>query len=277
MAKELLRLDLIDRSGGTQTRAALNQSTVDEYKEAMIEGAKFPPVIVFYDGNQHWLADGFHRVEASAKIGFTGIAADIRQGSKRDAILYSVGANAEHGLPRSLSDKRRAVETLLRDEEWRQWGDREIARIARVSTTMVKHLREEMGVEPEPGPRKAVRNGKEYTINTANIGRSKSQTEITVLPAALETSAIQASPDVELYTPEQKFATSPPDPKPPATKEEKAEKASKSAYGTIVGLFPSMSTDDLKCAIRAAQTILHARGVKAKIEFAASIQSSQEA
>ncbi|QXD15805.1 hypothetical protein GQ464_002330 [Rhodocaloribacter litoris] len=61
--------------------------------------------------------------------------------SRRDAILHSVGANAEHGLRRTGADKRRAVMTLLQDEEWRRWSDREIARRCRVSHPFVAKMR----------------------------------------------------------------------------------------------------------------------------------------
>lgn len=47
--------------GGTQSRAELNNTTVDEYTEAMLEGDTFPPIVVFFDGSSYWLADGFHR------------------------------------------------------------------------------------------------------------------------------------------------------------------------------------------------------------------------
>lgn len=39
----------------------------------------------------------------------------------REAILFIVGANASHGLRRTNADKRRTVERLLADEEWRGW------------------------------------------------------------------------------------------------------------------------------------------------------------
>ena len=38
------------------------------------------------------------------------------------------GASGSHGLRRNRQDIRRAIELLLRDEEWGKWGDREIAR-----------------------------------------------------------------------------------------------------------------------------------------------------
>jgi hypothetical protein len=61
----------------------------------------------------------------------------VRQGTRRDAVLYSVGANAKHGLRRSVADKRRAVETLLKDEEWRQFGPTGIAERTNVSRQFV--------------------------------------------------------------------------------------------------------------------------------------------
>jgi hypothetical protein len=72
---------------------------------------------VFYDGAEYWLADGFHRVHAAQKLRRLTIAADVRQGTRRDAVLLSARANAEHGLRRTNEDKRRAVLTLLADPE----------------------------------------------------------------------------------------------------------------------------------------------------------------
>src|ERR1700722_14805947 len=61
----------------------------------------------------------------------------IRQGTRRDAVLFSVGANASHGLRRTNDDKRRAVMTLLSDSEWRKWPLRKIARRCGVHHEMV--------------------------------------------------------------------------------------------------------------------------------------------
>jgi hypothetical protein len=52
---------------------------------------------------------------------------------QRDALLYSISSNAEHGLPRSNADKRKAVRLLLADAEWGKWSDRESARRCQVS------------------------------------------------------------------------------------------------------------------------------------------------
>ena len=56
-------------------------------------------------------------------------------------MLFSVGANAAHGLPRTREDKRPAVLTLLGDAEWSKWSDREIARQCGVAHSFVGSLR----------------------------------------------------------------------------------------------------------------------------------------
>ena len=138
-----LALSMIRTDGGTQPRAGLNSEVVDEYAEAMTSGVEFPTVTVFYDGTDYWLTDGFHRLEAAKKIGSLTIRADVRQGTRREAILHSVGVNATHGLRRSNADKRRAVLTLLNDPEWSLWSNREVARRCGVSLDLVNRLRKE--------------------------------------------------------------------------------------------------------------------------------------
>lgn len=128
-------------NGGTQTRAHIDDETVREYAAAMEEGASFPPIVVFYDGADHWTADGFHRIQAYQMVGFTDIDCDVRAGTRRDAILYAVGANASHGLRRTNEDKRRAVRLLLEDREWGQWSDHAIARASAVSQQFVSKMR----------------------------------------------------------------------------------------------------------------------------------------
>lgn len=116
---------------------------VAEYTAAMAVGPS-PPVVVFYDGVNHWLADGFHRTHAARRATLKTLPAEIHDGTKRDAVLYSVGANSAHGLRRTNADKRKAVMTLLQDEEWSQWSDREIARHCAVDHTTVGRFRKSL-------------------------------------------------------------------------------------------------------------------------------------
>ncbi len=165
-----LAIGEIRRDGGTQPRAELDAPTLDEYTEIYAHGGTFPPVEVYYDGRYYWLADGFHRVEAALAAGLTEVAANVRQGDRRAAVLHSVGANAEHGLRRSNADKRRAVSALLDDPEWGLWSDRQIARQCRVSRDLVTTLRRELSggsAGYDAGVRMVQRGDSVYTMQTA--------------------------------------------------------------------------------------------------------------
>lgn len=168
-----IELDIIRTDGGTQPRAQLDLLTVQEYATAMRDGAIFPPVLLFFDGESHWLADGFHRLEAAREVGRATLDAEIRAGSQRDAVLYSVGANGEHGLRRTNADKRQAVMTMLNDEEWGKWSDAEIARRCHVSAAYVGSLRSATINVYSYERTYQNRNGRILTIHIANIGRGK--------------------------------------------------------------------------------------------------------
>jgi hypothetical protein len=135
------------KDGGAQMRVEMRPETVNDYASDILDGAAFPPVVVFYDGNDYWLGDGFHRVEAARKIGRETIVAEIREGSARDAVLHGIGSNAAHGLRRTQADKRRAVERLLKDPEWARWSDRKIAETAKVDHKTVGAIRRELAGE----------------------------------------------------------------------------------------------------------------------------------
>lgn len=62
---------------------------------------------------------------------------EMRNRTRRDVVLYSVGANDTHGLRRTNEDKRRAVKTMLDDAEWVTWSDNAIAKASAVSVSFV--------------------------------------------------------------------------------------------------------------------------------------------
>jgi ParB-like chromosome segregation protein Spo0J len=112
-----ISIDEVKETYEVQARAAICEKTVAEYADAMSKGTIFPPITVFADSIEFVIADGHHRYLAVKKIGAKKISAIIEPGSVRDAILFSVGANAQHGLRRTLSDRRKSVTILLQDEE----------------------------------------------------------------------------------------------------------------------------------------------------------------
>ena len=141
MERKLLGIDVIRIDGGTQSREKIDEAVVGEYAGLIGEGVTFPAVRVYFDGIAHYLADGFHRYHAHRKAGKGSIEADVEKGTLRDAILYSLGANHEHGLRRTNADKRKAVQAMLDDFEWQEWSNGEIARRCHVSEFLVSTMR----------------------------------------------------------------------------------------------------------------------------------------
>lgn len=169
-------LAAIVNDGGTQMRAGMDAATITEYEEAIkgADGWPFPPVVVFHDGEKYWLADGFHRVNAAHRSGkHTAIPAEVKAGTRRDAILYAAGANASHGLRRTNGDKRRAVEVLLKDVEWSQWSNVEIAKRCQVAESSVRNIRAELERTSQIA-KSVVRTGADGRVyNTQNIGSNR--------------------------------------------------------------------------------------------------------
>lgn len=162
----------IRRDGGTQARVGLNEDTVQEYAELMrdhlwdFQSRQRP--IVLYDGSAFWLADGFHRIEAAQRAQLSDFPVEVLKGDQRDAILRAAGANSQHGLRRTNADKRRAVELLLKDAEWRQWSDRKIADTCAVDHKTVADVRKSLSGEiPQIETRTVERNGSTYQMTPA--------------------------------------------------------------------------------------------------------------
>jgi len=172
-----LRLSQIRIDGGTQPRDSIDQNVVSEYNHALMNGAVFPAIDVFFDGINYYLADGFHRYFAHKSAVAPEIEANIHTGTKRDAVLFSVGVNDKHGLRRTQADKRKAVLILLTDEEWSQWSDREIANKCHVSHPFVSKIREELAPTEEKPKEKKFTNkqGNTSVMKTGNIGKKKEE------------------------------------------------------------------------------------------------------
>ncbi len=138
----LLSIARIRTDGGTQTRACIRKEVVSEY--AALNG-EMPAVVVFYDEHGvYWLADGFHRLEARKEQGKRDIECDIREGSLRQAVLYSFTANHRHGLRLSTEDKRYAVAKCLNDPEWAKMSDRWIADTCGCAHPLVSEMRKNL-------------------------------------------------------------------------------------------------------------------------------------
>ncbi len=185
---EPIKLDIIRIDGGTQPRTRIDIDHVTDLADAK----DLPPAVVFYDGTEYWLADGFHRYHAARKRMDKTIECEVRNGTCEDAQWHASGANTQHGLRRSNADKRKAVEMALRAKP--DSSDRAIAAHVKVSADLVAEVRmkvhvvvqlsestvenDDSGSESKKSPTKRIgRDGKRRAIKPA-----KSEPEAAIAP-----------------------------------------------------------------------------------------------
>lgn len=147
-----LAIDSIRCGGGTQMRAELSVEVYMDYRDKILAGVEFPPLDVFFDGSDHWLADGFHRFYGHREAKKAYVKCNVHNGTLRDAIFFAACANQAHGLRRTQKDKRNAVEVILNDPDWVKWSDRKIAEQVGVGHPLVSECRRQLKSRKPPKP-----------------------------------------------------------------------------------------------------------------------------
>ena len=137
-----IKLDALCIDGGTQCRVVIDQPTVYNYVEHMKDGDEFPPLETVFDGATHWLTDGFHRWHAYKILGIKEVEIKYKPGTKEDAILAALKANAKHGKTLTNEDKRNKVHMALSIPGYDQKSNYEIAKICELSQSFVASVRD---------------------------------------------------------------------------------------------------------------------------------------
>jgi hypothetical protein len=181
--------------GGTQARLQLNQEVVAEYAEKMRDGEVFPPVTVYFDGSEYWLADGFHRYFATKANAKASIDADVENGTQQEAKKYSWKANSRRGLRLNHDDFRNIILAMLSDEETKTWSNRQIAEWVGVSHSTVNRIKSSLEQSSSETTEKKYINkhGKESVMKTEKIGKT-----VQKIPAPDMTSALMVKQEVVL-------------------------------------------------------------------------------
>ncbi len=125
---------------GVRVDPDLDTTIIAAYAERMEEGDQFPPVVLFRDSEHLYVGDGFHRIAAAEKNGFTDIEADVREGTRLDAVWFALGANRQHGRRMSDADRKNAVARAMR--EFPNKSLREIAERIGCSHEYVRKIRD---------------------------------------------------------------------------------------------------------------------------------------
>jgi hypothetical protein len=167
---KVLNIANIRIDGGTQARVALNQDVVKDYAEKMRDGEKFPAVVVYFDGSDYWLADGFHRYFATKSNGTVSIECEVKTGTLDDATLFAFSANGKRGLSMSAEDNRNVIYAMLRHPEWKLWTNAAIAKHVGVSKMTVGRVKATMELTEDRTVKKYTdKHGNESTMETKNL------------------------------------------------------------------------------------------------------------
>lgn len=161
---------------GTQIRAAINESLVSQYAERMTEGDMFPPIVLFHDGTAHYLADGFHRFMAARRNDFRDIDADVRPGTKQDALWFALGANKANGQRLTEADKTHAV--MLAFETWPERSSNQLAEQIGCSAQYVQQRRAKVPSTWNLPERVTGKDGKSYPASHRSPQRDPGRPEL---------------------------------------------------------------------------------------------------
>jgi ParB-like chromosome segregation protein Spo0J len=115
-------------------RSGLNLEHIAALTECDVS---LPPILV-----AKWdltVIDGAHRVEAARRQGRDEIDCELFEGSERDAFVESIRRNAQHGMPLTLDERRRAAARILCSHP--EWSDRMIGATCALSRGAVGRIR----------------------------------------------------------------------------------------------------------------------------------------
>lgn len=111
----------------TQMRETLDQDTIERYAEAMERGERFPLVdLVEAGGGTFLIADGWHRVKSSERLGRRTVHAVVHsvpegESALDHAVKRALHANNKHGLHLTRGDQKKKAKTALLHPAYQGW------------------------------------------------------------------------------------------------------------------------------------------------------------
>lgn len=180
MSEKRIPIDSLQLESDVQVRP-IYDDLVQEYADALDNGATFPPIKVFDINGTLIVVDGYHRVHAHRACGLAEIEALVTAGNHRNAEWAALGANTVNGQRLTNREKRIVAERALRLNP--NMSNRAIAKHVGVSYTMVGGLRNSLGIadapqsapsddaftDDTPRPTRTGSDGKEYPAKPRRI------------------------------------------------------------------------------------------------------------
>jgi len=170
---KVLKLADIRLDGDTQVRLEISQFTVQQYAEAMKLGAEFKPMVVYFDGTDYWLANGFHRYHAYKSNGVLESNCEVVEGDLEEAQFFAIGANGTNGLRPTPADNRNGVFKLLDNPKRRDMSNNAIAKHMNISAMTVGRYRKEWEERNNEPPKTEVTYTRDGETKTMRIDRHR--------------------------------------------------------------------------------------------------------
>ena len=109
----------------------------DHVARLVASGGHWPPLLVHRDDLV--VIDGQHRLAAAIELKLVTTAVVLHDGPPDDAFMEALQANASHGLPLTLRERRSAAFRVLAIHP--EWSDRKIARTCGLSSGTTRRVR----------------------------------------------------------------------------------------------------------------------------------------
>lgn len=172
MKTETIKLEQVTVIDGIQQRqGGTNKERVEEYRAVWRELVRQrvnwnSPPVVFKQGKEknakYILAGGFTRFEAMRLEGTIKHTFEVKPGGEREALVYALGDNVEHGVRRTVGDLRKAITTLLEHPELKKLSGREAAKILKCDDSYFSQVKREiLGTTPDAKKSKAAKKSNE--------------------------------------------------------------------------------------------------------------------
>jgi len=128
------RLPVDQLRSGFSPRSRLDPDHVERLVELH---AQWPPIVVHADTMA--VVDGSHRLAAARCLGMRSVQVVMFEGTFEQASVEAIRANVEHGLPLSLSDRKRAATDLLGRHA--EWSDRFLGKVCGLAPKTIARIR----------------------------------------------------------------------------------------------------------------------------------------
>lgn len=133
-----------------------DKECIEQYAEAMKEGAKFPPLECIELTKKHGeiksgsivLVSGFQRYYAAIHAGIDNFDCEVRQGTWEDARKRAFIANATHGKKRTVKDLHRVLTEIHKDYPNLKQSD--VAKLAGCTQQTVANFRQRLKEAEQP-------------------------------------------------------------------------------------------------------------------------------